>query len=50
MAGGKVVVLTSIIRAFLWARAFRPPPQVALKGLARDNPSGLRGQGGAGPL
>ena len=43
MAGGKVVVLTSIIRVYLWARAFRPPPQAARTGFARDDPRRPRG-------
>jgi hypothetical protein len=39
IVGGKVVVLTSIIRVYLWARAFRTAPQAAGKGFALDVPS-----------
>jgi hypothetical protein len=34
LIGGKLVVSTSIIRVYLWARAFRPSPQAALEGSA----------------
>ncbi|HMD70525.1 MAG TPA: hypothetical protein VKF41_04240 [Bryobacteraceae bacterium] len=40
MIGGKVVVVSSLIRVYLWARAFRSAPQVAGKGIALDVPSG----------
>jgi hypothetical protein len=33
MAGGKLVVITSILRVYLWGRAFRPPARAAAKGL-----------------
>jgi hypothetical protein len=41
--GGKVVAISSLIRVYLWARAFRPAPQVAGKGFALDVPSGPGG-------
>ncbi len=37
--GGKLVVLSSLIRVYMWARAFRQEPAVAPKGLALDLPS-----------
>ena len=37
--GGKVVVVSSLIRLYLWARAFRAAPQAAGKGFALDVPS-----------
>jgi hypothetical protein len=33
MVGGKLVVITSIMRVYLWARAFRQPARAAAKGL-----------------
>jgi hypothetical protein len=43
MFGAKVVVISSLIRVYLWARAFRSAPQVAGKGLVLDVPSGPGG-------
>ena len=40
MMGGKLVVVSSLIRVYLWARAFRPEPRRAGNGLALDVPSG----------
>jgi hypothetical protein len=37
--GGELVVLSSLIRVYLWARAFRQEPQVAAKRFALDVPS-----------
>jgi hypothetical protein len=42
IVGGKVVVLASILRVYLWAQAFRAP-QEARRGTAPDLPSGARG-------
>jgi hypothetical protein len=39
MMGGKLVVVSSLFRVYLWARAFRPAPLVTGKGLALDVPS-----------
>lgn len=38
--GGKLVVITSFIRLFIWVRAFRQAPQPAASGLALDVNSG----------
>lgn len=40
MIGGKVVVVSSLIRVYLWVRAFRAAPQAAGKGFALNVPSG----------
>jgi hypothetical protein len=39
MLGAKLVVVTSLIRVYLWARAFRTAPQAADKGLVLGVPS-----------
>jgi len=40
LIGGKLVLITVIIRVYLWARAFRTAPQPAGSGLALDVSSG----------
>jgi len=39
LLGGKLVVISSLIRVYMWARAFRQEPQVAPKRFAVDLPS-----------
>jgi hypothetical protein len=39
MLGAKLVVVSSIVRVYMWARAFRPVRVAAGKGLALDVPS-----------